>query len=178
MTAHILIVDDDELVRMNLELVLSLEGYAVMTADSGLSALRKVETRPVDLVVLDITMPGMNGWDTLRRLRARRETAALPIVALTADRRESGAFRRAGFNAHVSKGGSLERFLVTVRAALDEHLGPERLWLQSCDAGRIATSPLLDATSSSEPLNDYVAGLPPISHHAVINGRQYVTPRV
>jgi DNA-binding response OmpR family regulator len=123
-------------------------------------------------------MPGMNGWDTLRRLRARRETAALPIVALTADRRESGAFRRAGFNAHVSKGGSLERFLVTVRAALDEHLGPERLWLQSCDAGRIATSPLLDATSSSEPLNDYVAGLPPISHHAVINGRQYVTPRV
>jgi len=178
MTARILIVDDDELVRVNLELVLSLEGYQVVTADSGLAALRLVETRGVDLVVLDITMSGMNGWDTLRRLRARRETASLPIIALTADRRESAAFRRAGFNAHVPKGGSLDRFLVTVRAALDERLGPQRLWLQSCEAGRILTVPLADAGGPPEPFNEYVAGLPPVAHHAVIDGRQYAFPRI
>src|SRR5690606_6668838 len=99
MSPNVLIVDDDEMVRMNLELVLGLEGYEVATADSGLSALRVVDTARPDLVVLDILMPGLNGWDTIARLRGRADTRTLAVVALSGDRRDTGSFRRAGFNA-------------------------------------------------------------------------------
>ncbi len=189
MSLNVLIVDDDELVRMNLELVLSLEGYRVGTADSGMSALRIIETQRPDVVVLDITMSGMNGWDTIRKLRGRSDTTAIPVVALSGDRRDPASFRRAGFNAYLAKGGSLDRFLATIRAVLDHEVGPEKLWLHPGEGDGFNVLPLADTDPDAsgvlsipggcaDPLTDYLTGLPPIAHHAALDGHRHLSPRI
>jgi len=65
--------------------VLERHGMDVLTAGTGQEAIEKVATDPdIDLVMMDIMMPGMDGYDTMRAIRARPESRALPIVALTA----------------------------------------------------------------------------------------------
>jgi adenylate cyclase len=81
--ASILVVDD---IPQNVKLLadlLGFKGYAVVTASSGEEALAKVATEKPDLVLLDVMMPGMSGYDVCRRLRADPETALLPIVLCT-----------------------------------------------------------------------------------------------
>jgi two-component system, OmpR family, response regulator MprA len=79
---HVLIVDDDRAIRESLQRALSLDGYDVEVAPDGLSALRQVQQRTPDLVVLDIMMPGVDGLALLRRLRA--DGVAAPVLLLTA----------------------------------------------------------------------------------------------
>jgi two-component system phosphate regulon response regulator PhoB len=82
--ARILVVDDEEdileLIRYNLE----RESYQVRTADSGLAAIRAIESSPPDLVVLDLMMPGVDGLQVTAQLRGAPPTADLPIIILTA----------------------------------------------------------------------------------------------
>jgi len=81
--AHILVVDDQ---RANVEMaaeLLRVRGYRVDTAVSGEEALERVRSEPPDLLVMDIVMPGLDGYEVCRRLRAREETALLPIVLVT-----------------------------------------------------------------------------------------------
>ena len=79
--ARLLLVEDDrELARMLSE-YLQLQGYRLMTAGSGEAALERLAVEPVDLVVLDIGLPGMDGLETLRLLRLQH---AVPVIMLTA----------------------------------------------------------------------------------------------
>jgi len=81
--AHILVVDDQ---RANVEMaaeLLRVRGYRVDTAVSGEEALERVRNSPPDLLVMDIVMPGLDGYEVCRRLRAREDTALLPIVLVT-----------------------------------------------------------------------------------------------
>jgi class 3 adenylate cyclase len=83
MAGRILVVDDQ---RANVEMVagvLHARGYEVLTAMDGESALERVRTGHPDLVVSDILMPGMNGYDLCRRLRAEPETTLLPVILVT-----------------------------------------------------------------------------------------------
>ncbi|MBA2519858.1 MAG: response regulator transcription factor [Chloroflexia bacterium] len=80
--ARILVVDDDAEIRASLRRGLSIAGFTVLLAEDGAAALRQVRDDPPDLVVLDIMMPGLDGLDVVRRLRAGDE--ALPVVLLTA----------------------------------------------------------------------------------------------
>ncbi|MGZ6672576.1 MAG: response regulator, partial [Solirubrobacteraceae bacterium] len=82
--ATILVVDDLEQNIRLLEAVLAPRGYAVVTARSGDEALERVRAEPVDLVLLDIVMPGMDGYEVCRTLRAGEATEFLPIVMITA----------------------------------------------------------------------------------------------
>lgn len=82
MAAQILVVDDDEQIRTPLHRLLTLEGYSVTTAASGDDALRRAAERFPDLVVLDVMMPGLDGIEVCRRLRA--SDSRLCIVMLTA----------------------------------------------------------------------------------------------
>ena len=79
----VLVVDDDkdivDLVRYNLR----KEGYKVLTASDGNSALDQAAAMP-DLIILDVMMPGLNGWEVVRRLRAATKTSAIPVMFLTA----------------------------------------------------------------------------------------------
>jgi len=82
---RVLVVDDDVRNIFALSSVLERHGMDVLTAGTGQEAIEKVATDPdIDLVMMDIMMPGMDGYDTMRAIRARPESRALPIVALTA----------------------------------------------------------------------------------------------
>lgn len=79
----ILVVDDNRSIVKALELVLSHEGFRVLTAFDGVSALESVVKHKPDLLILDIVMPGMNGYEVCRRLSRYPETADIPVIMLT-----------------------------------------------------------------------------------------------
>src|SRR5215471_490935 len=79
----ILAVDDRSQNLKMLEAILSPRGYTVVTASSGAEALEKVRTAAPDLVLLDIVMPGMSGYEVAQRLRSDPTTSFLPIVMVT-----------------------------------------------------------------------------------------------
>jgi diguanylate cyclase (GGDEF)-like protein len=80
----LLVVDDEPLNRDVLQRRLARAGYRVVTADSGASALEVVAAQRVDLVLLDVMMPGIDGIETLRRLRRSRALSELPVIMVTA----------------------------------------------------------------------------------------------
>jgi HAMP domain-containing protein/CheY-like chemotaxis protein/signal transduction histidine kinase len=82
---RVLVVDDDVRNIFALSSVLERHGMGVVTAGTGQEAIEKVaEDRDIDLVLMDIMMPGMDGYDTMRAIRAKPDSRALPIIALTA----------------------------------------------------------------------------------------------
>ncbi|MBA1229553.1 EAL domain-containing protein [Pseudomonas viridiflava] len=82
--ATILIVDDDVHVRDLLEVLLRNQNYLTQTAESGEKALAMIQQQPPDLILLDIMMPGMDGFEVANRLKSSRETANIPIIMLSA----------------------------------------------------------------------------------------------
>ena len=82
--AKVLVVDDTPNNVKLLADVLAVRGYAVTTAASGEEALAKIASEPPDLVLLDVMMPGLSGYDVCRRIRADAATALLPVVLVTA----------------------------------------------------------------------------------------------
>ncbi len=93
MKAHILVVDDEPRITDLLRRVLAYEGYSVAVAASGTEALTRTLERPPDLIVLDIMLPGIDGLEVARRLRAAGDN--VPILMLTA--RDTVADRVTGF---------------------------------------------------------------------------------
>src|SRR6266850_2219937 len=85
MAQRILVVDDQDRDRRLVEAMLDPFGYEIVTATSGDEALAVALSDPPDLILLDVVMPGMNGYDVCRRIRANERTQTLPIVMLTAN---------------------------------------------------------------------------------------------
>jgi CheY-like chemotaxis protein len=81
---HILVVDDVADNLFLLQTILEAEGYSVDTASNGSIALNKIEHSEPDLVLLDIMMPGLNGYDVTQKVRQNEKFSDLPIVLLTA----------------------------------------------------------------------------------------------
>lgn len=79
----ILVVDDEAEIRDLATLILGGAGYAVTTASSGLGALEAALSRSIDLILLDVNMPEMDGWETLRLIKAEERFRTLPIVMFT-----------------------------------------------------------------------------------------------
>ena len=102
--ATILVVDDlPQNVRL-LEAVLAPRGYAIATATSGREALERVASDPIDLVLLDIVMPEMDGYEVCRALRADDSTRFLPVVMITASgEQEKVAAIEAGADDFIAK---------------------------------------------------------------------------
>jgi DNA-binding response OmpR family regulator len=80
---RILIVEDDEGNREVLAYFLRRQGFEIVTAPNGESALATVDSASFDLVLLDVVMPGIGGLETLRALRTRYSEAALPVIMVT-----------------------------------------------------------------------------------------------
>jgi DNA-binding response OmpR family regulator len=80
----LLVVDDEPSIRLLCRVNLPFSGFEVIEAADGQQALAQVRTHPVDLVVLDVMMPGMNGFEVAERLHEDPATAGIPIVFLSA----------------------------------------------------------------------------------------------
>ena len=115
---RLLVVDDDPDVRDSLERALRYAGYAVTTAVHGADALASLARSPVDLIVLDVLMPMVDGFDACRRLRERGD--ATPVLVLTArdavDDRVTGL--EAGADDYLVKPFALRELLARIRALL------------------------------------------------------------
>jgi len=84
----ILIVDDDDSIVKLAVHILESEGYEIFSASNGLQALKKVEAENPDLIILDIMLPGIDGFDLCERLRAGLGTSFIPILILSSKGRE------------------------------------------------------------------------------------------
>ena len=82
--ATVLAVDDDHVIRGLLQVNLEMEGYDVMTAVDGRDALEKVAARRPDLVLLDVMMPRVSGWEVAETLKGQAATRDIPVVLLSA----------------------------------------------------------------------------------------------
>ncbi|RIK06402.1 MAG: two-component system response regulator [Acidobacteria bacterium] len=80
----ILVVDDSSEVRILLRKILELDGYSVREAEDGRQALQLLADEPVDLVLLDAMMPKVNGWETLKAIKADDDTSQIPVILCTA----------------------------------------------------------------------------------------------
>lgn len=118
--AHVLIVDDDPDVRQLIEMKLKLDGIRTSGATNGQEALDLLSKEQVDLVVLDLMMPVMDGYETCKRMRAEQGTADIPVIMLTA--RAQAADMQEGFlhgaNDYVVKPFSPRELLSRVRSTL------------------------------------------------------------
>jgi DNA-binding response OmpR family regulator len=81
---QVMIVDDDPRILLTVRTLLTVEGFPVVTADSGEACLRHLEEGFSGLVLMDIMMPGLDGWDTIRACEARGYLERILIVMLTA----------------------------------------------------------------------------------------------
>lgn len=81
----VLVVDDDPTILEVFDLLLSDAGYDVELAENGRSALTIVERSRPDLIMLDLMMPVMNGWDVMHTLRTQPESRSIPVIILSAD---------------------------------------------------------------------------------------------
>jgi CheY-like chemotaxis protein len=80
---RILVVDDERYMQRLLQFILEKTGATIETAGSGEAALAVLRRRPADLVVLDLVMPGLNGFDTVRAMRKEPDLEAIPVIMLT-----------------------------------------------------------------------------------------------
>lgn len=116
---EILIVDDEASVREGLEVLFSDAGYSVRMAAEGVSALASVARKTPDVVLLDVMMPGMDGYDVCERIRLRHRD--LPVVFLTAKDADADQIRglELGADDYLSKIASSELILARVRRVLE-----------------------------------------------------------
>ncbi|MEY2532393.1 MAG: hypothetical protein QOF29_303, partial [bacterium] len=99
---HILLVDDEDDLRRILRRFLEIDGYAVTEATNGEAAIQELHRRPPDLVLLDILMPGVDGWTVLERIR---DVSDVPVLILSARAAELDKVRglHAGADDYVTK---------------------------------------------------------------------------
>jgi two-component system phosphate regulon response regulator PhoB len=120
LSPHVLVVEDEEAQREMLAYNLSAEGFRVSVASTGDEGLSLIAEDPPDVVVLDWMLPHVSGIEVCRRLRARPETRALPVIMLSARGEEADRVRglETGADDYVAKPYALGELLARVRAQL------------------------------------------------------------
>ena len=118
MKKRILLADDDDGVRDSLSQVLAMEGYLVIPAASGRQALGYLRSYSPDLALLDLHMPGLDGWRTLERMERRRPF--LPVIVITARPNQHRHAAGAGVDALMEKPLDFPRLLQAIADLLAE----------------------------------------------------------
>ena len=129
----ILAVDDERHIVRLIQVNLERAGYQVMTAFDGPEALKKVEADKPDLIVLDVMMPRMDGFEVLKRLKAKPETSEIPVIMLTAKAQDADVFRgwSSGVSAYLTKPFNpleLITFVKRIFTGYDEYGEGEKTW--------------------------------------------------
>lgn len=120
--AKVLVVDDEPNIVLSLEFLMQQAGFEVATAEDGEGALARIAESAPDLLLLDISLPGISGFDVLERLRADPAHARLPIVMLTAHGREVEREKGLALGAddYVTKPFSTQALVEKVKTLLAE----------------------------------------------------------
>jgi two-component system cell cycle response regulator DivK len=121
MPKKILVVEDDADNRRIVTKVLSVEGYTVVEAVDGNDALDKVRADRPDLILMDLALPNMDGWEATRQIKADPNLRGIPVVALTAFamRGDEEQARAVGCDDYVAKPARP----MVIRAVVKKHLG-------------------------------------------------------
>ena len=117
---HLLIVDDDRNSREGYRLYLSAKGFDVLAVSGGADALEFVKRATPDLVVLDLGLPDIDGWEVARRLKNSDETSSIPIIAFSGRsmQHEQVSALRAGCDVYLTKPCAPDKLLGAVRKLL------------------------------------------------------------
>ncbi|HAJ33639.1 MAG TPA: response regulator [Candidatus Atribacteria bacterium] len=117
----ILVVDDDKKNRYLISFLLEKNAFEVIVATNGLEGIEAVKKQQVDLIIMDIKMPKMNGYEATKRIRRLKKYKSIPIIALTSyammeDRKKA---IKAGCTGYISKPINLETFLEEIKKCLE-----------------------------------------------------------
>jgi len=117
---RILVVDDEMYIVNILDFTLAAEGLEVISAANGEEALRKTMEQTFDLIILDVMMPKIDGFEVCRALKAKEETKNIPVILLTAKDRDADKEKgkEAGAELYMTKPFSPTRLLDEVRGLL------------------------------------------------------------
>jgi len=137
---RILVVDDEPDILSVLVYHLSREGYRVGTAVNGPGAISSAENQRPHLIILDLMLPGMDGYEVLKRLRAGDETSQIPVILLTARREEEERVRgfEVGADDYITKPFSARELILRVTALLRRAKAEPLSLTRSLVVGRVA----------------------------------------
>jgi CheY-like chemotaxis protein len=119
--AKILLVEDNEMNRDMLTRRLQSKGYQVITAADGSNGIVVAQTDSPDLILMDMSLPEMDGWEAARRLKSDHSTQHIPVIALTAHAMSSDRQKalEAGCDEYETKPVEFPRLLAKIRAMLE-----------------------------------------------------------
>lgn len=119
---RILVVDDSEDMRFLLEQLLADDGYDVIFAEDGQEAIRQAQQGEPDLILMDMSLPIMNGWEAVGYLRKQERFRSTPIIAVTAhvSKMEAERALAVGCNEHVGKPFDVVVLLERIKELVDE----------------------------------------------------------
>ena len=120
MNEKILVIEDNEQNRYLVNFILEKNGYQVITARDGLEGINKAKKEKLDLILVDIRLPKLDGYEVTRRIKADERLAKIPIIALTAYamKEDKEKALKAGCNAYISKPIIPEEFIKIVNSYL------------------------------------------------------------
>ncbi len=129
MAKNILVVDDERHIVRLVEVNLQRAGYNVETAYDGVEALEKVKASKPDMLVLDVMMPRMDGFEVLQNLQADPDTADIPVIMLTAKAQDADIFKgwQSGVSSYLTKPFNpreLLTFVERIFQSIEEGPGP------------------------------------------------------
>jgi DNA-binding response OmpR family regulator len=124
MTKKVLVIDDDPTVQRLTEYVLKKSGYEVLSAANGIDGLRKARAEKPDLVILDVMLPGLDGFEVCDRLRRDPETAHIPVLMMSgkAQATDDATAHTVGANEYLVKPASPAEIQRRVSRLLGEAL--------------------------------------------------------
>ncbi len=119
----ILVVDDEIIIVSPTKITLKQEGYEVIVASNGEDGYKKAKKEKPDLILLDVMMPVLDGWQTLKLLKSNQETAKIPVVMCTV-KDKLGDIEKGfslGVNGYLVKPFNIEELIRKVKEILQDH---------------------------------------------------------
>lgn len=192
-TYDILVIEDDEIVARTIERSLRSQEFKVSTAGSGIEGLKQARNQPPDLVILDVIMPGMDGYAVCREMRADIKLSDVPVLFLTAKIKDEDKITgfKVGADDYLSKPFNIDELILRVRAILRragrttrQAAGNEHIRMDTAeitDHARKVLDQIKSTTKSLEPdrcliVGDYVLDTRTYELYTPQRGKLRLTP--